>query len=175
VRSRLLRAEPLALVLGKHHHLADADPVPVASLTGQTLLMFPRELAPGYYDRVLAACEQHGFQPEIRAFTDPPPQAMVARLQTTREVGIPPASFAYHTAAADPDLVARKIAEPEMVVEWSILWPARIRSEATARFLESARRCAEEKGWLHPFGPDHWTHLDHSQGGAREHGAGPGR
>jgi hypothetical protein len=44
--------------------------------------------------------------------------------------------------------VARKIAEPEMVVEWSILWPARVRSEAAARFLESTRRCAEERGWL---------------------------
>jgi DNA-binding transcriptional LysR family regulator len=143
VRSRLLRAEPLALVFGKHHHLADSDPVPV-----ETLLMFPRELAPGYYDRVVAACEQHGFQPEIRAFSDPPPQAMVARLRTTHEVGIPPASFAYHTAAADPDLVARKIIDPEIMVEWSILWPARVQSEATARFLESARRCAEERGWL---------------------------
>jgi len=148
VRSRLLRAEPLALVFGRHHHLAGADPVPVASLAGETLLMFPRELAPGYYDRVVAACERHGFQPEIRAFSDPPPQAMVARLRTTREVGIPPASFAYHSAAADPDLVARKIAEPEITVEWSLLWPARARSEAAARFLESARRCAEEKGWL---------------------------
>jgi hypothetical protein len=148
VRSRLLRAEPLALVFGQHHLLAAADPVPVASLAGETLLMFPRELAPGYYDRVIAACEQYGFQPEIRAFTDPPPQAMVARLRTTREIGIPPASFAYHTAAADPDLVARKIAEPEIIVEWSILWPARARSEAAARFLESARRCAEERGWL---------------------------
>ena len=85
--------------------------------------MFPRELAPGDYDRVVAAFEQHGFQPEIRAFSDPPPQAMVARLRTTREVGIPPASFAYHTAAADPDLVARKIVEPEIMIEWSILWP----------------------------------------------------
>jgi DNA-binding transcriptional LysR family regulator len=148
VRSRLLRAEPLALVFGQHHLLAAADPVPVASLAGETLLMFPRELAPGYYDRVIAACEQHGFQPEIRAFTDPPPQAMVARLRTTREIGIPPASFAYHTAAADHDLVARKIAEPEIIVEWSILWPASSRSEAAARFLESARRCAEERGWL---------------------------
>ena len=148
VRSRPLRVEPLALVLGKHHHLAGTDPVPVARLRGETLLMFPRELAPGYYDRVVAACEQHGFQPHIRAFSDPPPQAMVARLRTTREVGIPPASFAYHTAAADPDLVARKIAEPEIMVEWSILWPARVQSEATARFLESARRCAEERGWL---------------------------
>ena len=127
-----------------------ADPVPVASLTGETLLMFPRQLAPGYFDRVVAACEQHGFQPEIHAFADPPPQAMVARLRTTREIGIPPASFAYHTAAADPDLVARKITEPEITVEWSILWPARIQSEATARFLESARRCAEERSWLDP-------------------------
>jgi hypothetical protein len=73
---------------------------------------------------------------------------MVARLRTTHEVGIPPASFAYHTAAADPDLVARKIIDPEIMVEWSILWPARVQSEATARFLESARRCAEERGWL---------------------------
>ncbi len=107
VRSRPLRAEPLALVFGNHHHLAGADPVPVASLTGETLLMFPRELAPGYYDRVVAACEQHGFQPEIRAFSDPPPQAMVARLRTTREVGIPLASFpAYHTAEQLPSRIS---------------------------------------------------------------------
>jgi hypothetical protein len=84
-----------------------------------------------------------------------PPLHLPARLRTTREVGIPPASFAHHTAAADPDLVARKIAEPEIMVEWSILWPARVRSAATARFLESARRCAEERGWLHPSEPDH--------------------
>lgn len=155
VRSRLLRMEPLALLLGRHHRLAEADPVPVASLAGETLLLFPRELAPGYYDRVVAACEQHGFQPEVRAFTDPPPQAMVARLRTTREVGLPPASFAYHTAAADHGVVARKIVEPEITVEWSILWPARAQSEASSRFLESARRCSEESGWLDPPEPDH--------------------
>jgi hypothetical protein len=71
VQNRPLRAEPLALVLGKDHHLASADPVPVASLAGETLLMFPRRLAPGYYDRVVAACEQHVFQPDIRSFADP--------------------------------------------------------------------------------------------------------
>jgi hypothetical protein len=34
------------------------------------------------------------------------------------------------------------------MVEWSLLWPVRAQSEAAARFLESARRCAEERGWL---------------------------
>ena len=165
VRSRLVRREPLALLAGSHHRLAvAAEPVPVASLAGETLLLFPRELAPGYYDRVIAACEQHGFLPQVRAFSDPPPQAMVARLRTTREAGLPPASFAYHTAAADAGVTARKITEPEIMVEWSVLWPARARSEATARFLESARRCAAENAWLEPAAPDQQTPATRADG-----------
>jgi len=148
VRSEPLRMEPLALLLGKHHRLADVDSIPLTSLENETLLLFPRELAPGYYDRVIAACEQSGFQPRVRTFTDPPPQAMVARLQATREVGLPPASFAFHAAAAEPGVVARKIVQPGIPVEWSILWAARAQSAAIARFLESARRCSEGNGWL---------------------------
>jgi len=150
VRSEPLRMEPLTLLLGKHHPLADADgdSVPVADLKNETLLLFPRELAPGYYDRVIAACEQSGFQPRVRTFADPPPPAMVARLRATREVGLPPASFAASAAAAEPGIVARRIVRPEILVEWSMLWGARAQSVAIARFLESARRCCAENGWL---------------------------
>ncbi|MFI9274149.1 LysR substrate-binding domain-containing protein [Kitasatospora sp. NPDC052896] len=145
-----LRLESLALLLGTDHPLADTDPVPVSSLRNETVLLFPRELAPGYYDRVVAACERSGFRPRIRAFPDPPPRAMVARLRASREVGLPPASFAHHTAAADPGYAARRVVEPEIHVEWSILRSARTRSAAVARFLESARRCAQGHGWLPP-------------------------
>ena len=148
VRSEPLRREPCALLLGRHHRLADVDPIPVASLENETLLLFPRELAPGCYDRVIAACEQSGFKPRVRTFPDPPPQAMVARLRATPEVGLPPASFAFRAAAAEPGIVARKIVQPEIPAEWSILWAVRAQSAATTRFLESARRCAEENGWL---------------------------
>lgn len=148
VRSTLVRSEPLALLCGKDHHLADTDPVRVADLENDTLLLFPRELAPGYYDRVIAACEQSGFKPRVQMFADPPPQAMVARLRANGEVGLPPASFAYHTAAADRGYAACRIVSPEIHVEWSILWSAQAPSAAVTRFLESARRCAEEHGWL---------------------------
>src|SRR5882672_12729549 len=134
VRSELLRMEPLALLLGESHPLAEADPIPVRRLERETLLLFPRELAPTYYDRVIAACEQCGFQPQVRTFSDPPPQAMVARLRTTHEIGLPPASFAYRTAAADPDIIARKIVQPNITIEWSMVWPARTPAAATARF-----------------------------------------
>jgi hypothetical protein len=148
VRSEPLRREPLALLVGRRHRLADAPPIALAGLENETLLLFPRELAPAYYDRIIAACEQSGFQPRVEAFADPPPQAMLARLQAGREVGLPPASLAFHAAAADPGLIARRIVEPEIVAEWSILWAERAQSAATARFLESARRCAEENDWL---------------------------
>lgn len=148
IRSEPLRREPCALLLSRHHRLADMDPIPLASLENETLLLFPRELAPGCYDRVIAACEKSGFQPLVRTFPDPPPQAMAARLQAAREVGLPPASFAFRAAAAEPGLVARRILQPEIPAEWSILWAVREQSTAVARFLASARRCSEENGWL---------------------------
>ena len=84
VRSDLLRVEPLVLLVGKRHRLADESVVPLASLETETLLLFPRELAPAHYDRIIAACEQAGFQPRVTAFPDPPPQAMVALLPAGR-------------------------------------------------------------------------------------------
>ena len=148
VRAEPLRMEPLELLIGKRHRLADADPIPLASLENETLLLFPRELAPAHYDHIIAACEQAGFQPRVEAFPDPPPQAMLARLHAGREVGLPPASFAMHSAAAEAGLIARRIVEPEIVAEWSILWAARAQSAAIACLLESARRCAEDNDWL---------------------------
>src|SRR6185295_8796067 len=44
VRSEPVRMEPLALLLGKHHPLADADSIPLTNLENETLLLFPREL-----------------------------------------------------------------------------------------------------------------------------------
>ena len=148
VQSELLRIEPLALLVGKRHRLARARSVPLARLENETLLLFPRELAPAYYDRIIAAFEQSGFEPRVKAFPNPPPQAMLARLPAGREINLAPASFAFHAAAAEPDIVARKLAQPGILAEWSILWPARTQSAATTRFLESARRCAEENDWL---------------------------
>ncbi len=107
VRGEPLRMESLALLVGKHHHLAGVDSIPLASLENETLLLFPRELAPGYYDRVIAACEQSGFEPRVKTFTDP-----------GLEAGL--------LAGGDDAVVA------------------------IMRFLESARRCSEESGWLDP-------------------------
>jgi hypothetical protein len=150
IRSEVLRGEPLAAQLGKRHRLANASAIPLADLEHETLLLFPRELAPAYYDRIIESCERAGFEPQVRAFSKPPVNAMLARLLGAREVGLSPASFAFHSAQAEPGIVAREIVDPQILVEWSILWPARPKSGAIARFLDSARRRAAQNDWLLP-------------------------
>jgi len=148
VRSELLRVEPLALLLGERHRLADTDPIPLTSLASETLLLFPRELAPDYYDHIISACNEAGFEPRVTAFPNPPFHAMLARLPAGREVNLAPASFALHAAAAETGVVARRLVDPEIPAEWSMVWAQRAQSAAITRFLESARRCSEEHGWL---------------------------
>jgi hypothetical protein len=148
IRSELLRIEPVAAVLSKRHRLADASAIPLTSLQHETILLFPRELSPAHYDHIVAACEQSGFQPRINAIRNAPPQAMLARLHAGREVGLTPASFAFHAVQAAPDVVARRIVQPEILDQWSIVWPARGQSAAIERVLDTVRRCATQNDWL---------------------------
>ena len=148
VQKELLRVEPLAALVGENHRLADTDPIPLTSLEGETLLLFPRELAPDYYDHIISAFVEAGVQPRVMTFPKPPYNAMLARLPAGREVNLVPASFATHAAAAQTGVVAHRIVDPEIPAEWSMVWAERAQSAAITRFLESARRCSEEHGWL---------------------------
>ena len=81
VCSELLRMEPLAALLSRRHRLADAQSIPLASLQHETLLLFPGELAPAYYNHIIAACGRAGFQPRVTVSRRPDPVlAMLARL-----------------------------------------------------------------------------------------------
>jgi DNA-binding transcriptional LysR family regulator len=150
--SETLRIEPLAALLGKRHLLADTNPISLADLEHETLLLFPRELAPAYYDRIMDACERAGFQPQVRAFQRPSVHASLARLVGAHEVGLMPASFAIHIAEAEPGIVAREIVNPAIPTELAMVWPARFQSATIARFLDSTRRCAMDNDWLSPPG-----------------------
>jgi DNA-binding transcriptional LysR family regulator len=146
VESEPLRVEPVAAVLSASHSLAEGRSIRVADLAKEALLMFPRDLAPAYYDRIIAAFERAGVQPRVTALRNP--AASLARLLNVREVGLVPASFAFHLAEAQDGIVARHVVRPKILAEWSILWSTGTSSAAVARFLESARRCAADNGWL---------------------------
>lgn len=148
MRSEVLRREAVSALLSTRHRLATAPKIPLAELRDESLLLFPRRLAPAYYDGIVAACHEAGFSPEIRAFEDPPVNAMLARLSGGREVGLAPASFAEHAANAGATVAARAVIDPPIAADLSVLWPTNDRSPGIASLLATARRCAERHGWL---------------------------
>jgi len=147
VAGEILRQETVSALLSTRHRLAAAPTIPLTALSVETLLLFPRRLAPAYYDGIVAACHEAGFAPGIRAFEDPPVNAMLARLSSGREVGLAPASFAEHAAKASTSVTVRDVVDPPIAAELSVLWPTNDPSPAIAGVLATARRCAERHGW----------------------------
>jgi DNA-binding transcriptional LysR family regulator len=150
IRIETLRVEALAAILSDRHRLADSSFISLAELEDETLLLFSRELAPTYYDRIMDGCERAGFKPRVNAPDKPPVLASLARLLRAREVGLIPASFAFHLADAQPGIVAREIVGRQILAEWSILWSVHNKSVSLEQFIDSARRCATDNDWLPP-------------------------
>jgi DNA-binding transcriptional LysR family regulator len=63
MRRELLCDEPLYAVLGRAHPAAAGQSVRLSDLQNLPLLLWPREQAPRYYDRLLELCGQRGLSP----------------------------------------------------------------------------------------------------------------
>jgi len=63
--SQVIFQESLVVALPINHHLAGADFIELASLAVEPFILFPRELAPGLYDPIIASCQAAGFSPQV--------------------------------------------------------------------------------------------------------------
>jgi DNA-binding transcriptional LysR family regulator len=63
LRRELLCDEPLYAVLGRAHPAAAGQSVRLSELQNLPLLLWPREQAPRYHDRLLELCRQRGLSP----------------------------------------------------------------------------------------------------------------
>jgi DNA-binding transcriptional LysR family regulator len=60
-----IQREPLVAVLPAGHRLARRARVRLADLRDDAMVMFPRSMAPGYYDLLISACRRAGFTPRV--------------------------------------------------------------------------------------------------------------
>ena len=61
----LLVNEPWVMVVPRDHPLAKKSSAPLQSFANEPFILYPRELNPEYYDRVIAACRDAGFEPRL--------------------------------------------------------------------------------------------------------------
>jgi DNA-binding transcriptional LysR family regulator len=57
--------EPTVMVLPSGHPLSREHSAPLSALAQETFVLFQRELNPGNYDSIIAACHRAGFSPKL--------------------------------------------------------------------------------------------------------------
>jgi DNA-binding transcriptional LysR family regulator len=63
--SEVVSRDKLSIVLANDHPLANDPTLKLADLVNERFVFFPRELGPGFFDTVMAACNRAGFAPEL--------------------------------------------------------------------------------------------------------------
>ncbi|CAL9585019.1 HTH-type transcriptional regulator HdfR [Actinosynnema sp. ALI-1.44] len=67
LRTAVVSDTALGVLVADTHPLAGRDEVEWAELAGRDLLLYHRDLAPGYHDALLGACAAHGWRPTVRS------------------------------------------------------------------------------------------------------------
>lgn len=65
VRSLVVHRERLVAAVPAAHRLARRSEISLGALANEPMVMFPRRLAPGFYDQIAGFCAQAGFVPRI--------------------------------------------------------------------------------------------------------------
>jgi DNA-binding transcriptional LysR family regulator len=148
---RLVRLEPLALLLPAEHPLAALDVVPMAALAGTRIdASAGNEEAPEWADlgtRLLAA---FGAEPS-------PPHLHAAGLDETvrhlRAEGLPILTLSERSLA--PGVVVRPLSDPVPLYPWTMVHHHELRHPALDALHAAADQLARRERWLEPP-PDHW-------------------
>lgn len=128
-----LRREAVVVLVPDSHRLSRSDRVELRELRDEDYLMFPRELAPRLHDALFEICRRGGVEPTVsrRAFHSSGDTGTVA---SSGAVALAPASVTGGVAGA----VALPLAEPDAVLETSLVWHREIESAPARNFRELA-------------------------------------
>lgn len=135
----VLRRE-LGVLLPREAEVARLDEVPLSSLSGYGLILFPRAGAPALYDDVLTTCARNGYTPP--AIRHGQGTSFVRGLVlSAKAVAFTPRDVRPADAAGpDGDLVWRPLADAPLAWRHSVAWPQGNGDAAVNAFAEAAMR-----------------------------------
>ena len=128
--------ETLVVVLPDTHRLADAEPFALGDLAEEPFILPPRHLNAVFHDRVIDACREAGFQPQVVDEAFPASSAM---LLVAAGVGVSmvPAPMPKHLC--QQGVVFRSLVDPPCL-GLSLVWRALDASPVVDAFLAVIRK-----------------------------------
>jgi DNA-binding transcriptional LysR family regulator len=142
IRQRLVRREVLRLAVSTSDPLAEADEVELGTLKDRRFEVWPRQMAPGYYDVVVGACRAAGFEPSL---DERGAGATVwGYIAEGRGAGLVVSSL---SKQLPPGIALVDLAPPRPTLAINAVWSDEVEHPTVSRFLEAAGSLAAERGW----------------------------
>jgi DNA-binding transcriptional LysR family regulator len=142
LRQRTVRREVVRVAVGEHHRLAHSEQIELAGLRDETLELWPREMSPGYYDAIVAACHMAGFEPRIDEHGAG--STVWGYIAEGRGVGLVVSSL-IEQLPRGVNLV--DLTPPRPMLTVNAVWRQDHRLPAFDRFFETAKELAHERHW----------------------------
>jgi DNA-binding transcriptional LysR family regulator len=140
---RAVRREDFAVAVAEDHPLSGREHVTLREFAGQVLQVWPREMSPGYYDAVLAACRGAGFEPKVAE--QAAGSTVWGDIAHGDGFGLVVTSLGVQLPAG-LRLVGLEPSVPTLIID--LIWSAEHRTPGIERLLEVAERLAAESDWL---------------------------
>jgi DNA-binding transcriptional LysR family regulator len=139
-----LRVERMVAALPAAHALATGGPVELPRLRDELFLVWPRTMAPGFHDAVLAACRAAGFDPRTDELGA---GGSTAWGRIARGEGVV-LTVASNRDAMQRGIVIAEVAPPVPTMTIDTIWRHDLALPAMQRFCDLARDTARANGWI---------------------------
>jgi DNA-binding transcriptional LysR family regulator len=146
VASRLVRLDPLGILVAGSHPFAALPSVPVPKLATAPLLLSPDGRAPEFNQFVAELCRSAGFVPTVYRGSVQSIRGAADLIEQGRCLMCVPASY----ASAYPGIVWRPLTEPDSLYPWSVLWRADDDNPHVRAVVSCATALSGELNWLDP-------------------------
>jgi DNA-binding transcriptional LysR family regulator len=131
-----IQRERLVAVLPAVHRLARRARIRLIDLAADAMVLFPRAMAPGYYDLLMQACGRAGFVPRVLHEEAGSIQTNLALVAAGLGVTLMPASIRSLRRAG---VVYRPLVAPVPIVEMAVAYAREDQSAALLAFLQVLR------------------------------------
>lgn len=127
-----IMTEKMVLALPEEHPLATLAQIPISKLSDQPFILFPRQVGPYLYDRILSICQQAGFSPIV--VQEVTPQPTVIGL-VAAGIGVSFVSSSLQNLNR-PGVVYRELDVPTPELELAAAWQPKKVSPVLQKFLK---------------------------------------
>src|SRR5258708_5629170 len=134
IQVRVIAHEPWVIALPTAHPFAKRERIALRAMAAQPFIVFPRELAPGIYDQVIAMCQRAGFSPRI--VQEAQMQTIVSLVAAGIGVALVPATLQNLSRRG---LVYKPLAGVSAKLELAVAWRKDNRSPLLQAFLAVVR------------------------------------